>query len=108
VGSSASDGDSLLLPAGELARLVVEPVAQPEPREQVRRPAARVAGVERGRHRDVLDRGQRRQQVEVLEDEPDRLLPGPRPLGDGEVRHVDTVEQAVARGRVVEQPEHVQ
>ncbi|EMA68522.1 GDSL-like lipase/acylhydrolase domain-containing protein [Halorubrum distributum JCM 13916] len=108
VDQRAGDGDALLLPARELARLVVEPVAEPEPREQVRRPVARVAGVERGRHRDVLDRGQRRQEVEVLEDEPDRLLARPRPLRDREVRHVGSVEEAPARGRVVEQPEHVQ
>ena len=35
----AGDGDALLLAAGQLGRLVVEPVAQPEALERRRRPA---------------------------------------------------------------------
>jgi hypothetical protein len=102
------DRDPLFLPARQLRRLVVEPVAQSEAPEQVCGPVARVARVERRRKRDVLDGGERRQQVKVLEDEADRLLARRRALGDGEVRHVRPREEPPAVRRVVEQPEHVE
>ena len=76
------DRDPLLLAAGQLGRLVVEPVAQPEPLERGLRPggplAARDALVQQ-RRRDVVERRRPRQQVVRLEDEPDRPAAEPRP-----------------------------
>ncbi len=108
VDQRSGDGDALFLSAGELGRVVLEPVAEPEPIEQVGGTVAVVSGVERGRQRHVLDGGQRRQQVEVLEDEPDGLLACRRALGDRQARHVRPVEQPVAVRRIVEQPEDVE
>jgi len=95
-------------PPGQLRGFVIEPVAEPEPLEQVGGAVALVARIERGRERDVLDRGQRRQQVEVLEDEPDRFLSSRGALGDRELGHVGTVQQALPLGGVIEEPEHVE
>ena len=54
------------------------------------------------RHRDVLDRRQRRHEMEELEDEPDLLAaqPGERVLA--QARDVDAVDDDLAGGRRVE------
>ena len=49
VDQRPGDGDALLLAAGELRRLVVEPVAQADPLEQRRGPVAALARSERPR-----------------------------------------------------------
>src|SRR5581483_3911570 len=60
------------LSARELCRTVARAVAQADPLERVARDAAaRVLAGEPERKNDVLGRGQRRQQVERLEDEAD-------------------------------------
>ena len=75
--------DALLLAAGQLGRLVVQPVAQPQPLERGRAPAP--ARSRRGdalveeRRGDVLQRGRARQQVVGLEDEADRPAAQRRP-----------------------------
>ena len=68
------DRHALLLPAGELARLVVLASGQADRAQRLQRPlaalAAGVVGVQQ-RQLDVLRRAGARQQVELLEDEPD-------------------------------------
>ena len=71
----ARDRDALLLSAGQLARPVVEAVAEPDAGERLHAPgparsSRRSAGVDQ-RQLDVAQRGQRGQQVELLEDEAD-------------------------------------
>ena len=70
----ARGGDALLLPAGELAGSVLEPVAEAEGVHDLVQP--RPLGVAPGdveRKADVLQRGEGRDQVEGLEDEADAL-----------------------------------
>ena len=74
----ARDRDALLLAAGELARLVVEAVAEPDALERGGGQRARVAlpaaAVVEQRQLDVLQRARARQQVEALEDEAELLV----------------------------------
>ena len=68
------DRDALLLPAGELARAMSQPIAEPHLLERVHRPLApllRARALIQQRHRDVVLDRQLRQQVERLKDEPD-------------------------------------
>ena len=77
VGSSArtsrasrhgpGDRDALLLPGGKLARVVVEPVGQPDPVEKGEGPVAVGPGSERHPEEDVLEAGVALEQVERLE-----------------------------------------
>src|SRR5581483_403948 len=68
-------GDALLLAAGELGRAVREAVGDAQPTDQVAEPLPVDLGPGQvGREGDVLGRGQRRNQVEGLEDEAD-LVP---------------------------------
>ena len=85
VGERAGDGDALLLAAGQFARSVLEPVGQPDGVDHVAQPllVGLLAG-EVHRQGDVLDRGQHRQQVERLEDEPDALAAQSGELGVGQ------------------------
>jgi hypothetical protein len=65
--------DPLLLTTRELTRQVMPAVRQADRRQQRLRPRARVAvAAQLERHRDVLLRGQRRDQVERLEHEAER------------------------------------
>ena len=82
----AGDRDALLLPAGQLPRIGLGLVGEPDPLQQ--RPAALVrlspgaAAVREQSLGDVVQDGQMREEVEVLEDEPDaRPLFEDRPLG---------------------------
>jgi hypothetical protein len=64
----------LLLTAGQLGRGVAQPSAQPDDAGQVIDPGlVRILAANAGRQRDVVERGEGGQQVEVLEDEPDAL-----------------------------------
>ena len=72
------DGDALLLAAGELGRLVVEPVAEPEALERsprALRPLVPRDALVDERRGDVLERGRPREEVERLEDEADGAAP---------------------------------
>ena len=78
------DRHSLLLAAGELRRKVVGSSGEPDRLEELVDSGAAGVAVEsaRGhRHLDVLPRGQRRDEVELLEDEPDRGPPQPGQIG---------------------------
>ena len=69
-GQRTGDRDALLLAAGELARPVLEPVAEADGGDHVVDPlvVARLAA-EHHRQADVLVGGERRDEVERLEDE---------------------------------------
>ena len=79
VGQRARDRDALLLAARELRRVVMPAIVQPDFVEQRLRARRRIppAG-DLHRHQDVLERRQRRHQVEELEDEADLLAAQPR------------------------------
>jgi hypothetical protein len=71
VGKGAGHPHPLLLPTGELGRIVVQAVAQPHPRQQLAGPGVGVttppSGPELERHQHVLERGKRGQELERLE-----------------------------------------
>ena len=73
----ARDRDALLLAARELVRMLVRLLLEPDLRQQHVRArlglaAAELADASR-RERDVVEHGQVREQVELLEDHPDPL-----------------------------------
>src|SRR5262245_47095367 len=75
VHERAGDRNPLLFSAGKLNRVVVQTVFETDPLQQIRGTAARVIFTAdlRGHHH-VFQSGQRRQQLEVLEDETDKLV----------------------------------
>jgi len=110
VGERAGDRHPLLLPAGELLRPETEPVAEPDALQQST--GALVGGVagagEVARQLDVLGDGERRQQVEVLEDEAEAAGAQARqaPLGGaGDVQAADLDDTG---GRPQHRPQHQQ
>ena len=109
VRQRARDRDALLLAAGELRRIVMAARAEADFRQQRVGPRARIrrAG-DLERHAHVLPRGERRQQVEELEDEADALAAEPREIVFRHRRDVGAVDDdAPGRRRVEpgEQPE---
>ena len=119
VGSSAKtiDGladqrpgarDPLLLAARHLARPVAEPVAQPDGVDDLVEPGrVGLAAGEGQRQQDVLLRGQRRDQVERLEDEADPLPPQRGERLVLEPGQLDAVDDGLAAGRGVERGQAV-
>ena len=106
------DRDALLLAAGQTVGHAVEAVSETDEVEHVggdlRAPPERPAAGVQQRHRDVLEGGAPLQQVELLEDEPDRRAPQPvaarrRQAADGCV-----IERDLAAGGQVEKPEEIQ
>ena len=80
VGQRARDRHALLLAARQLRRIVMAAIARARLRRAAPRPARRRrrhAG-DLHRHEHVLERGQRRQQMEELEHEPDARAAQPR------------------------------
>ena len=94
VRQRARDRDALLLAARELRRIVMAALGRARP------PRAAPSRAPRGlrhagdlhRHQDVLERGQRRQQVEELEDEADARAAQPRQRVLVERGDVDAVD----------------
>ena len=81
IGERPRDGDALLLPHAQFGGLVVQTVAEPDGREQVGRPGpVGPSGAERHGHEDVFERGEARQEVELLEDEAEPV--GPHAVAD--------------------------
>ena len=79
VHERAGDGDALLLPARQLQRIRVHAVLQPDPLQDLERAALllRRRHAEHARdERDVLEDRLGGQQLEVLEDEPERAAVG--------------------------------
>ena len=73
-GERPGHGDPLLLAAGELARAVLQAVAEADGVDDVVEPrAVGLAAGEAHRQRDVLDGGERRHEVERLEHEADAV-----------------------------------
>ena len=103
VGQRARERHALLLAARELRRVVMRAAGQPDFLEQRSARAPRVGDAgDLHRHGDVLVRGQRRDEVEELEDEPDLLAAQPRERVLVEPRDVDAVDEHVAGRRRVE------
>ena len=104
----AGDRDPLLLPAGELPGVMVQPVAQSDPFEQPDRlgplrPARSTAsGAIQQRQLDVFDGRRSHQQVEALEDEPDLPVADAGPLVAAHRGDLDAVEPVAAAGRPVQ------
>ena len=102
-GQGAGDGDALLLAAGELGRAVLEAVPQADGLDHVVEPSrVGLAAGKRAGQGDVLGRGQRRHQVERLEDEADPVAAELRELAVVELRDVGVADQHGAGGEVVE------
>ena len=105
----AGDGDALLLAAGQLRRAVPQPALEADPLHDLGQPAAVGPGVrEPGGQQDVLAHGQRRDEVERLEDEADAgaALLGQRGLG--QLRQVRPGQPHGAVGRPVQARRAVQ
>ena len=84
-------------------------LGEPDLVEQRERRAARVPDAGRRELRlDVLDGGQRRDQVELLEDEAERAQPQLGELVVAELREVAALEQHLAVARAVERAEQLQ
>ena len=101
---------ALPLPAGQLRRPVVEPVAEAHPVEELPRPRLVVALRPRdeGGDEDVLQHRALRQQEVVLEDEADRAVAEGGELGLRQRVGIEPVERDPARGRRLERAEDVE
>src|SRR5205823_6150281 len=105
------DRNSLLLPAGQLARLVVEPVAETDTFERARRELFRVflrarAVIEQWQL-DVVQRGRTSQQIEALKDEAELLISYIRELILAQPLYADAIERIGALSRDIEAAENV-
>src|SRR6266849_2858176 len=111
LGEGACHRHALLLAPGELPRPVREPLAEPDPLEQVGRPRARrglwLAG-DQARQHDVLQRGEVAQQVVELEDEADLAVAEDRQLGLRAGEHVPPVEEEATPARLVERSQEME
>jgi hypothetical protein len=100
------DRDTLLLTAGKLRWLVIEPIAQPDSLEKRARPGTYftigiVVCAIQARHHYVFERRHTRQEIEILEDETDLSAPQRRSLRFAELRDVPTVKAVhAARGAI--------
>src|SRR5690349_11411921 len=120
VGSSANttsgpgnegpgDRDPLLLAAGQLRGTVAQALLEPDPGGDLTHGRApRPAAVQAQGQGNVLCDGERRQQVEGLEDEPDPLTPQDRQPPLAEVRQVDTAQGNASGGGPVQPRRHDQ
>src|SRR5205823_8278580 len=75
----ACDGHALLLPTGQLARLMVQPVAKPDALERLRGDLPRVAlpssSIVQQRELNVLERARAGEQIEALKHKAKLLIP---------------------------------
>src|SRR5947209_8641008 len=111
VGQSARDGDALLLPAGKLRGMVIQPVRQPDAPEQLGGALMALGGAHpvdiQQRQLDVLQCRGAREQVEVLKDEAEPLIAQPRPLIDRHGSDLLASEAIAAGGGTVEAAEDI-
>src|SRR5690606_11743622 len=99
----ARERDALLLAARELRRIMIEPTAQAHALEQRGGPRGDVSvAAQLERHLHVLERGQRRQELERLKDEADVIAPETCPLVLGQRREIGAVDRDRAAARRVE------
>ena len=122
VGSSASSTRGALASARAIATRCCSPpeswegrcsarAASPTRSSSSRRAPAPLGALEaprRQRRLDVLDRGQRRDQVELLEDEPERVAPQARELAVAHRHEVLALELDAPARRAVERAEQLQ
>ncbi len=102
------DGDALLLAAGQLGGAMREALAQADLLDELLEPdGVGLAAGELERQRDVLGRGQHRQQVEELEDEADVVAAQLRQLVVVHARDVLAGDGDLTRGGLVEAGEDV-
>src|SRR5512132_258021 len=95
-GECAGDRDALLLAAGELRRQVIGALRETDLGEERLRALAQPDLGDSGGGElrlDVLERGQRRDQVELLEDEPERAQAELGKLAVGELGEVASLEE---------------
>ena len=110
VDEGARDRDALTLTAGQLVRLVRDPVGELDPLERLERARAPDGAGDTGvdeRQLHVVQRRGSRQQVEGLEDEPDLLVADARQLVVLHLPHLLTVEQVTASAGRVQAPDQV-
>ena len=108
MAEGAGEGDSLLLAARELGRVVVASVLEPHAGEQLLGPRAAVLAAELEGDLDVLTGGERGDEVERLEHEPHALAAEGGPLVLAERREVDPVEDDPAGGGTIEPGEQAE
>ena len=95
-------------PPEACARQVIGALGEPHLVEQLRARARAIAAGRDELHLDVLDRGQRRDQVELLEDEAERAQAQLGELVVGQADEVGALEPNVAAARPVERAEELQ
>src|SRR5882672_7251974 len=106
-GERTGDRDALLLAAGQVPRQVVRSAGEADLVEELQRPFATAA--HRGElHLDVLDGCQRRDQVELLEDEPEGAQAQLGQLPVAQRGEIAVFEDDVAGARPVERAEELQ
>jgi hypothetical protein len=111
VTSAPGKRHALTLAAGKLAGEVLDPMAETDALEHLHRGGARFRRrhpPDRERHRDVLERGELRQQVMELVDEAERAIAHGAARGFGERGERDAVDEDLTAGRRVEPAEQVQ
>ena len=96
----ACDCDALLLSAGQLARLVLDALGETDALDHLGQPfLVRLSLRQAQRQRDVLSRGQRRDEIERLQNEADRLAaqPAQRVLAEAGEINVTEIDRAGSR-----------
>ena len=107
----ACDRDPLLLSAREVRREVARAVGEADLGEHALGALPGVDRRESGRGElrlDVLEGGQRRDQVELLEDESERAQPELGEVAVAQLREIATLEEDAAAGRTVERAEELE
>ena len=93
VGQRTADGNALLFAAGELRRIVMRAIGEPDFPQQLACAVSRIATAgDLHRQQHVIERRERRDQMKELEYEPDLLAPESGELvfaQSGDVRTVD-------------------
>src|SRR6266511_3657067 len=110
VHEGAGDRDALALAARQLVRLVVHAVAQAHAFEGPRGLGAPLPGRHPGvdqRQLHVVERVGAREEVELLEDEPDLFVPDARQFVVRQIAHLLAVEPVLAGSGRVEAPDQV-
>src|SRR5205814_783719 len=107
----AGDRDPLLLAAGQLAGEMARPIAQPDVVEERQRAPAQIRlldAVRRKRRLHVLERAQRGDEVELLEDVAERAQAELGQVAIRESAEVVAVVLDLARARLVEPAEQLE
>ena len=109
IAERARNGHALLLASGELIGKVVRPVTEPHAGQQLARPRWRaILAAQFERHLHVLERGERRDELEALKHEPDLLAPELRAPVFVQLRQVGAVQEYSATRRDVESGEEAE